>query len=145
MSCLCFVNTRMHVVSDQLGKHKGTGQSRSVGSRRRLVTSRPLSPSSLAFCWIWLNSRTTELSFWGAWGGGYNFILRLEKGTQQRRQQTRPCQKLLSHALYSSVANTQTWAVFTGKQWQVSQSSEIVSTWTSELELLKNNQINRDW
>lgn len=47
MSCHYPVNTATHVVSDQLGRHKGRGLELSWCSDSLLVTSRPLSLSPL--------------------------------------------------------------------------------------------------
>lgn len=141
MSCCRSVNTSTHVVSDQLGEHKSTGQPLSVGSSRLLVTSRPLSPSSFPFRWIWLSGRTTERSFWGAGGRGYNSTLRLAKRTQQRRQQTRPCQELyISCAFFIWSQHTHT---VHNQRTNNLKSLKAHQCW-AKFKLAVNNSINHD-
>lgn len=91
MSCHYPVNTATHVVSDQLGRHKGAGWDSAGGSHSLLVTSRPLSLSlciSSLFVESGHRSKANERS--GGGGGGGDLILHLAKDVKQGLQQTRP-------------------------------------------------------
>lgn len=118
MSCHYPVNTATHFVSDQLGRHKGTGWNSAGGSDSLLVTSRPLSPSlsiSFLFAQSDQSSKTNEWRWRGGRGGG-DFILHPAKDVRQSLQQTRPSLDLWSSVLPLSVANTHTHTLKTWLQ-----------------------------
>lgn len=94
MSCHYPVNTATHVVSDQLGRHKGTSWNSAGGSDSLLVTSRPLSLClSISFLFVesGQSSKANERRWGGGGGrGGDDLILHLGKDVKQSLQQTRP-------------------------------------------------------
>lgn len=83
----------MHVVSDQLGRHKGRSWN-SAGGSQTLNLSHCLFPSELfflffSFCWIWLERRAWWKKAWG-WKRevGADSILHLAKDVKQSLRHT---------------------------------------------------------
>lgn len=111
MSCHYPVNTATHVVSDQLGRHKGRGLELSWGlivCWSHLGHSLPLRLfTSFLFVGSGREARPTRESGSVEEGGG-NFIRHLAKDVKQRLQLTRPSLDLASSSLCSSAANTHT-------------------------------------
>lgn len=113
MSCHYPANTAAHVVSDQLGRHKGRGLELSWGLRQSagyIQATRPLISLSprLSNLLSLAKQRGQPDQIWGGSRrrGRGNFAQHLVRDSKQGLQQTRPAPDLSSSLLSSTVENT---------------------------------------